>query len=73
MCLRDYRHVGCTHFKSVRRVLHEATRQANTGYVKADRKREGESATGFSAQNGKKSKVLMRKSGSVSCVAKAWW
>jgi hypothetical protein len=56
VCLRDYRHVGCPHFKSVRRVFHELIRQgriqANTGYVKADRKREGDSATGFTVQNG---------------------
>lgn len=55
-CLRDYKHVGCTHFTSVRRVLHETIRQgriqANAEYVKADRKTEGESAIGFTAPNG---------------------
>lgn len=79
VCGRDCRHVGCSHFKSVRRVLYEAIRQeriqANTQYAKPDRKLRvtQQQASQLRMRVNIKSKVLMRISGSVSFVATAQW
>lgn len=79
VCWRDYRHVGCSHSTSVRRVLYEAIRQeriqANTGYAKADRKLRvtQQQASQLRMRGNSKSKVLMRISGSLSFVATARW
>lgn len=79
VCLGDYRHVGCSHFKSVRRVPYADIRQegvpANMGYAKPDRKLTVTQQQASQVRMGMtiKSKVLMGISESMSFVATARW